>query len=261
MKKKEESKYKPLPEFKITLAEPKYLKEPIANIKSLINEANIKITKDKLVITEMDNANVAMVIFELLSSSCVEWDVRKGFVLGLNLNNFYSVLQTAKKDDLIVLKRKEDYKLGIELKGKSTREFEIPILDLDLKEQKEPELKFTSTIKMLTEELNDQIEGASAVAEGVFFTSDKDKFIVHAEGDLSKFSTENKDDGDLVRVETDKKTESRYSIEYLKNITNAKKISEEVKIEYGNNYPLRLTYIEVDRLRLKWIIAPRITSE
>ena len=53
--------------MKLTLAEPRYLRESISIISDLVNETRIKITKEGLELVAMDPANVAMVVFKLLS--------------------------------------------------------------------------------------------------------------------------------------------------------------------------------------------------
>ena len=63
--------------MKLTLAEPKYLKESISVISELVNEARFKIGPDGIELVAMDPANVAMVIFKLLSSCFVEYDINK----------------------------------------------------------------------------------------------------------------------------------------------------------------------------------------
>jgi len=63
--------------MKLTLAEPKYLKDSISIISDLVNEARFKINKDAIELVAMDPANVAMVIFRLFSSCFTEYDVKK----------------------------------------------------------------------------------------------------------------------------------------------------------------------------------------
>ena len=61
--------------MKLSLTEPKFLKDSITIISDLVNEARFKITKQSIELVAMDPANVAMVIFKLLSSSFVEYEV------------------------------------------------------------------------------------------------------------------------------------------------------------------------------------------
>ncbi len=85
--------------MKLTLAEPKYIKDSISIISELVTEARFKITKDAIELVAMDPANVAMVIFKLLSSSFVEYDLKKDVEVAINLNNFKQVLRRAKAND------------------------------------------------------------------------------------------------------------------------------------------------------------------
>lgn len=256
----QEKMEKGLPEFELVISEPYLLKEPINNIKELINEAKIKVSKDRLSLVEMDPANVSMSIFELLSSAFVEWDAKEEFIMGINLNNFAQILRNAKKEDIVVLKRNEAFKLGIEMKGNTTRKFEIPVIELDEKEQKIPELKHDVKVRMPTKDLKEQIKGADEVAEAVTFKVERGKFTVSAKGDLAKFNTENKE-GEHVEIDAKKDSVARYSVEYIKKMTNAVKISDEVVLEFSTDYPLKMSFVQVDRLKLVHILAPRVADE
>jgi len=76
--------------MKLVLIEPKYLKESISIISELVNEGRFKITPSAVELVAMDPANVAMVIFKLLSSCFSEYNVEKEIELGINLNNLLS---------------------------------------------------------------------------------------------------------------------------------------------------------------------------
>ena len=79
----------------LTLAEPKYLKEPISIISDLVTEARFKITPDAVELVAMDPANVAMVIFKLLSSTFTEYNIEKPTEIAINLSNLKQILRRA----------------------------------------------------------------------------------------------------------------------------------------------------------------------
>ena len=79
--------------MRLALAEPKYLKDSISIISELVNEARFKITPNAIELVAMDPANVAMVIFKLLSSSFTEYDVKKETELAINLLNLKQILK------------------------------------------------------------------------------------------------------------------------------------------------------------------------
>jgi len=248
--------------MKLTLAEPKYLKESITIISDLVNEARFKITPDAIELVAMDPANVAMVIFKLLSSAFVEYDVKENVEISINLNNLKQILRRAKPNDILILELAEN-RLKVTLKSNTVRVFSIPIIDLEEKEQKVPQLTFPVVIKTTAAMLNEAIEDADIVAESVTFMAEPGKFTIIAEGDLSKAKIELKqDDNTKITVDSDEeKVKSKYSIEYLKKMINGSKIADEVIINFNKDYPLKLDYKSVDKVLLSFILAPRVEAD
>ncbi len=247
--------------MKLSLAEPKYLKDSISIISDLVNEARFKITSNAVELVAMDPANVAMVVFKLLSSTFTEYDVRKDIEIAINLGNLKQILRRAGPNDMLSLELEEN-KLRIQLKGHSTRTFGLPIIDLEEKEQKVPELKFNVTIQMPSNMLNSAIEDADIVADSVSFFAEPKKFVISAEGDLSNANIEIKEKDNInIKVEGNEKIKAKYSIEYLKKIIGASKLADMVAIQFNKDYPLKLEYKTVDKLTLSFILAPRVENE
>ena len=78
--------------MKLTIADPRYLRDSISVISELVNEVSIKFDKDGMEIIAMDPANVAMVVFRLLSSAFVEYDIKQDISFNVNLENFKQIL-------------------------------------------------------------------------------------------------------------------------------------------------------------------------
>jgi len=151
-------------DIRLTLAEPKYLKESISIISELVNEARFKVNSNGVELVAMDPANVAMVIFKLLSSCFVEYKVDGEAEVSINLNSLKQILRRAKSNDALTLEVGTDSKLHVTLKGSTTRKFSIPIIDLDEKDQKVPELAFPVIVETSTDILNDAIEDISVLS-------------------------------------------------------------------------------------------------
>jgi proliferating cell nuclear antigen len=248
--------------MKLTLADPSYLKDSISIISELVNEVRFKITPDAIELVAMDPANVAMVIFKLLSSCFTEYDVKKETELAINLNNLKQILKRAKPNDMLSLEETSENKLQIKLKSNTTRTFSIPIIELDEREQKIPELNFPLSIQTKSVILNDAVEDADIVAESVTLAAEKDKLVISAEGDLSKANIEIKANEDTkINIETTDKIKSKYSIEYLKKIIAGSKLADDVMIYFNKDYPLKVEYKVVDKLLLAFILAPRVEND
>ena len=247
--------------MKLTLAEPKYLKDSISIISELVTEAKFRINKTGIELVAMDPANVAMVIFKLLATSFVEYEVTNEVRLSLNLNNLKQVLRRAKPNDMVTLEVVEN-KLNITLKSKTKRTFSLPIIEMDEKEQKVPELNFPLTITTDAELIVESIEDVDIVGESVTFIGEPDKFTISAEGDMSKALIEiPADETTVIKTTKTEKIKAKYSVEYLKKMIAAGKLVSSVSIQFNKDYPLRLDYKLVDKLMMSFILAPRVENE
>lgn len=245
--------------MKLTLAEPRYLKESIGVISELVNEGTFKMSKEGMALIAMDPANVAMVIFKLLSSAFIEYDVKEPQSLAINLANLKQIMRRVDASDTLTLEVEEN-KLKITLKGNTTRRFSLPILDVEEKEQRVPELKFHATVSTSSHILSQAVEDVDIVGESVSFSVSKDKFMIEAEGDLSKANIEMKEGKD-VKIKCTDSCKAKYSIEYLKKMVSAGKLAENVDIHFSNDYPLKLEYKALDKMLLSFILAPRVENE
>lgn len=248
--------------MKLVLAEPKYFKESISIISELVSEAKFKVGPDGLELVAMDPANVAMVIFKLLSSSFTEYKVKEPEEVAINLNNLKQILRRAKTDDILTLETTEDSRLKVEMKSDTIRSFSLPTLELDDKEQRVPDLNFHIAIETNSNLLSESIEDVSVVAESVTFLGEKEKLFVKAEGDLSKAFIEIKQDNNTsIKTKTDGKFKGKYSLEYLKKMIAGGKISDKVSLYFNTDYPLKLEYKVTDKVLLSFILAPRVDND
>lgn len=249
--------------MKLELAEPKQFIDSISIINELVTEARFKITTDALNLVAMDPANVAMVIFKLLSSSFTEYDVKKDVDLTINLGSLKQVLRRVGSTDVLTLELDSDNRLKVEIRSKTKRTFYLPLIDIEEKKQKEPELSFPLMITTHSKVLNEAIEDAAVIdADSVSLSAEKDRIIIQAESDLSKAKIEIKGDDDT-KITTDgaDSISAKYSVEYLKKMITASKLSDVVEISFNTDYPLKLQYKVVDKLVMSFILAPRVDND
>ncbi|MBU0471256.1 MAG: proliferating cell nuclear antigen (pcna) [Nanoarchaeota archaeon] len=246
--------------MKLTLSEPKFLKDSVSIISDLVTEASFKITSDAIELIAMDPANVAMVIFKLLSSSFVEYNVKEEVLLSINMNDFKQVLRRAKANDSVTLEI-DDNKFKITFKSNTTRTFYLPMIEVEDKQQKVPDLKFKSTITTTSDILNEAVEDADIISESVTFIVENKELTLIAAGDLSKAHINIKADNDTKIVCDEEKVKSKFSIEYLKKMIQGSKISNKVMLQLGNDYPLKIEYMVLNKVQLAFILAPRVDND
>ncbi len=247
--------------MRLVLTEPNLFKDSIGIISELVNEARFKITKNGMELIAMDPANVAMVIFKLLSSSFAQYDVKEDTQMAINLTNLKQILKRAKPNDTLTLETTEDNKLKIEMKaGDNKRTFSIPIIEFDEKEQRVPDLDFPVSIKITASMLQDSIDDVGIVAESVSFIAEPDKMTIQAEGDLSKAHIEIPQSSDTI-IKAVGKTRAKYSIEYLKKMIAGGKLASHAELFFNQDYPLKVEYKVVDKMMLSFILAPRVEND
>ncbi len=247
--------------MKLVLAEPRYFKESISIISELVSEAKFKANSDALELVAMDPANVAMVIFKLLSSCFTEYKVEGSEQVAINLNSLKQILRRAKADDILSLETEEN-KLKILLKGKTNRSFSIPTLEIEDKEQKVPDLTFPVKVETTSQTIADAIEDVNVVAESVTFLGEENQLSVKAEGDLSKAFIEIKaDEHTKITANPGDKVKAKYSLEYLKRMIAGGKLTDNVTLHFNTDYPMKLEYKVIDRLMLSFILAPRVDND
>jgi DNA polymerase III sliding clamp (beta) subunit (PCNA family) len=109
--------------------------------------------------------------------------------------------------------------------------------------------------------LNDAIQDADIVAESVSFIATPQAFILQAEEDLNRADVEIPAD-DQTKITTDsEEVRAKYSIEYLKKMITASKLTDKVQIQFNKDYPLRLDYSSLDKLSMSFILAPRVEND
>ena len=245
--------------MKLILQDTKYLKEPISIISELVNEATFKIDKDKIELIAMDPANVAMVIFKLLSTAFTEYDVKEPLDLTINLDSFKQVLKRINADDAMTLELINN-KLKIELKSNTTRTFNLSLINSETSVKKVPDLKFPLKIEMQTSLFDQAIEDSDIISDSVSFIVDKDMFTLESLGSLTSSKVDLLNDN-LTKIQAQDKVSSRYSIEYLKKMIKTSKLSNEVLIQFNKDYPLKLSYKILDKMLMEFILAPRVQND
>lgn len=249
--------------MKLTLEEPRILVDSISVIGELVNDVVFKIDKNQIKLVAMDPANVAMVIFTLLSSAFTEYKVEKPVSLAINLDAFKTILRRAKPSDVLTIEYdQEKNRLRLQLKSEATRTFNLSLIDMEDKEQKIPELNFPIKVETLSYRFDEAVQDMDVVSESVALVAMKDAFVVEAESNLQDARTEIHTDGETsVKTPSKEAVKAKYSIEYLKKILKGSKLANKVTLQFNKDYPLKVDYLVKDKLSLSFILAPRVAND
>jgi len=235
--------------MKLKLDNPKILADIITIISDIVTEVRLKVNTEGMTLTAFDPANVAMVFFHLPKDLFSEFELDKEEDLGINLDNFKSILRRCKPGAALTLERADNMlKLGIQDRVK--RDFALALVDVDIEDKELPEWDFTS------DSFVEVIEDCEVVSDACTFIATPDKFIVEAAGLNSaraEFSS------DEIEIHSANST-ARYSLEYLKKFIKGAKVSSQVAINFSDGHPLRINF-PTGNVMLSFVLAPRIEQD
>ncbi len=247
--------------FNAKLSDPRLLVNAVSTIGELIDEGVFNLTKEGISFIAADRAMVSVVDFKMSASTFDEFNIDTDQRIGLNITNLLSVLKRVGVDDKMFLSL-ENSKLEIRLEGKSKRKFVVPLLDVS-QEEIPPigQLEFPASVEIKPHILESGIEDADIISDAVLFEMMKDKFIIRAEGDVSKAELEiERGNESLLKLETSSEVKSRYPIEYLKKMVKAAKIADSATLRVGQDYPMKLEFKAGDKASMSFILAPRVAD-
>ncbi len=247
--------------FTARLSDTKLFVNAVSTIGELIDEGIFNLNKDGISFIAADRAMVSVVDFRMASSSFDEYKIDSEQKIGLNITNLLSVLKRVGTDDKLTLNLQES-KLEIKLEGKSKRRFVVPLLDIS-QEEIPPisQLEFPAKVEVKPHILESGIEDADIISDAVLFETSNDKFVMRAEGDVSRAELElERGNESLLMLESSSEVRSRYPIDYLKKMVKAAKIADSVTIRLGQDYPMKLEFKAGDKASLSFTLAPRVSE-
>lgn len=247
--------------FTAKLSDPRLFVNAVSTIGELIDEGIFNLNKDGISFIAADRAMVSVVDFKMASTAFDEYNIDSEQKIGLNITNLLSVLKRVDADDKLVLTL-QDSKLEIRLEGKSKRRFIVPLLDMS-QEEIPPisQLEFPAKAELKPHLLAIGIEDADIISDAVIFEALNDKFVMRAEGDVSKAELElERGNENLLNLEVSSEAKSRYPIDYLKKMVKAAKIADSATMRFGRDYPMKLEFKAGDKASLSFVLAPRVNE-
>lgn len=250
--------------FKAEIEEVGLLKDSMKTISDLISEGLFQLTDEGVKLVAADPAMVGLVDFRLEKDVFETYEIDEEQKVGLNIENFYSILRRANSGDTITLEVDEDSsKFKITMENSSIRDFSLPILNLS--EDDIPSVgdldQFTFNAELDTSVLEGAIKDAMVVSDAVTITADGSSLQISAEGDQSGVDFTVQEGAEGVHEMSGSDARSMFSLDYLSKMIGAKKLSDIVTVKLGQDFPMRMEFIRPDEVELNFVLAPRIEEE
>lgn len=247
--------------MKLSFREATIWKYAISAISKIIEEASFRITEEGLRLKAMDPSAVVLVDFYIPREAFSVFEVEREITIGANMEELAKILRRARKGDELVLEPIPGGHLKIVFEGKGSRSFRIPGIELSVQEI--PEISFEETFKckIMPKMFKDVIRELEPVSDSVEFYSPVDSGILYlrAQGEIAEAEIElSAASGALIEYESSGEARSKYTVEYLVDISAAAQAAAEVlSIGLGVETPLRLTYELPYGGKLEFYVAPR----
>lgn len=247
--------------FRAEISDTSILKNSLQSISNIITEGVFQFNEDGVELVAADPAMVAMVDFRMDQEAFDAYECDEPEKVGVNIEDFYSIIRRAGSNDAITLSLNEDEsKLTVTMENDSTRNFSLALLNLDASDiPSQDDLEFTVHADLTTEVLDNAIGDAAVVSDQITVGTDGDALTVTADGDNSNidFTIQQGSNG-LLELETDGAASSMFALDYLSKIIKAKKLSDTVSISLADDFPMRLDFEIPEKVQLGFILAPRI---
>jgi proliferating cell nuclear antigen len=231
------------------------------SVSVLVDECKINLTEEGLAIRAVDPANVGMVDLHLGVDAFESYETDDGQI-GVNLSRLEEFVGMATSGQLVRLELDEETrKLRIQIEG---LEGTLALIDPESirKEPEIPELELPATIVVEGTDIDRAVKAADMVSDHIALGVDPDaeSFYVEAEGDTDDVHLTLDREELIDLVEGDAR--SLFSLDYLKDMNKAINKDAEVKVELGQEFPVKLHFdIAEAQGQVTYMLAPRIQSD
>ena len=240
--------------------EKKILKEAIETIVSVTDEARLQITEDGFCLKAVDVASVAICDFSLQKDAFVQYTIDEPKTVGMDFAKLLDMISVGGEEE-VELKMDGADKLKIK-NGSLSYALSLPDVSLLRKEPNIPDLEFSTKVEISTEDVKRAIRAARELGDAIVFGVEDDKFFIEAENEMDKMRMQLMKEQLVSLVTGEQPIKSKFSTDYLSDISKGFGAVESVKIGIGKDSPLSIGFrIANDLGKVGYLIAPIIDTE
>jgi proliferating cell nuclear antigen len=241
--------------MEIKIDNAKYFGECVRAIAPLVDEANLKFSKEGLSVLSLDRTSVALVDFNLPSKAFSKYEVENESI-GINIENFNKIISRARDGESLTINKSKDAKTKITAIfaiGNSKRKYLINMIDV--KETKDVVPKVDAKIDIIGSELSNELNDAVSISDFVTLSLSKSGFEVYAKGNIAEMQNECNPD----KI-SEKEAKGTFNLEYLRAMIKGCDKDSMVNLTLANKEPLSIAY-DIGEARLRFVLAPYIMEE
>jgi len=223
----------------------------------LVDEAKFKFDSDGMYGRMVDPAHVGMIDFKMKKEAFEEYECDDETEIGIDLEKLKSTFRIATGEDILEIRYdKEKGRLHLRI-GNLMRK--VSLLDAsEMPDTKVPSLDLPAEIVVPSAQFYQAIRAAEAVADHVILMADQQSFQIMAQGDTDSVEMKLGKE-EIYSLKCDTPVKSMFPLDYLSDMVKiAKGKSEEIIINLGTNYPVKLSFDAEGYIKIVYLLAPRI---
>ncbi len=234
------------------------LKQIVDVVSTLVDEAKFNVDADGVSLKAVDPAHVAMIELTLGKGAFESYEGEET-ELGIDIEKLKEILKLAHAGDSVSLEHNEDKNQLIIKIGDVTRRMSL-VDTAGMSDPKVPNIELPTTMRLKAEELNYGIKASESVSDHIALVADESSFEMSSEGDSDSVDYRLPKEK-LISLEAKGKVRSLFPLDYFSNMARAIAGGSEVKLNLGNNYPVKLEFdIAGGNGHVRYLLAPRVES-
>ncbi|RLF12135.1 MAG: proliferating cell nuclear antigen (pcna) [Thermoprotei archaeon] len=245
---------------KVVFHDAKLWRSIIQALSTMVDEATFTFSPEGIRMRAMDPSRIAMVDFEMPSTSFEEYDCEAEAKAGVNLDQFNKLVKRASSGEKLELELKPDEgRLRVRFRGRITRGFAVPLLDLGYEELPTPRISFNVQARLLADAVEEALKDAELVSDHVKIQATPDELVFQSSSDKGESSTTfSKEGGALLELNVKEPSRAMYSLSYLTDMMKASAASDIMELQFSTNIPLTLIFDLPGGGRIQYWLAPRL---
>lgn len=236
---------------------PSILKDTFEAISHIIDECELTCTNDGITINALDKSHITFIELNYKKTLFDEYEAENEQLL-IDTNELMKILKRCKNQDILTFESNEN-NLIITMKGESTKRFKLRLIDQEYNTPVPPTIDYPVILEVPSELIKDSLEDCNIYGENIVFTVDEDYLHICSSTSDGLFGDTHIKyiHGENIR----EAVRSSYSIEKLKDIFRASKISKTCELMLGDSLPLTVKFkLPGDDGLIGFLLAPRIEA-
>lgn len=231
---------------------PNLLKTIFNPITAIVEEIEIKADNEGIRLNAMNKGHTTFIHLHLEDAIFDEYECTEPERICVDTGELMKILKRAKTRDTVKWMTDEG-NLQIVFDGEAKRTFKIRLIDIEYESPEPPRINLPVQVNIPVTLLKDMVDDVSLYSDKIHLHADEDYLKASADGDFGDARIEY-----VHGCRVDDSVESVFSLEMVRDMLRADKVSSSVTLYLGDTVPLRLVFDVNGGGELSFILAPRI---